>query len=49
MKFAGIAKMITEVIKRDIDEFCMDIGGIEFIIIYAGKTKFKDTYWVPRG
>lgn len=35
-------------IKRDIDEFCTDIGGIEFNITYVDKTKFKITYWVSR-
>lgn len=47
VKFADIAKMIPEIINRDIDEFCTDIGGIEFNITLADKTKFKDTYWVP--
>lgn len=46
-KFIEIAKMTSEVIKRDIDEFCTDIGGIEFNITYSDRTKFKDIYWVP--
>ena len=45
-KFVEIAKMTSEVIKRDIDEFCTDIGGIEFNITYSDRTKFKDIYWV---
>lgn len=28
MKFAEIVKMLPEVIKRDNDDFCTDIGGI---------------------
>lgn len=46
-KFIEIAKMTSEVIKRDIDEFCTDIGGTEFNITYSDRTKFKDIYWVP--
>jgi len=38
--------MIPEVIERDIEEFCTDIGGTEFSITYADKIKFKETYWV---
>lgn len=47
MKFDYIAKMIPEIIEGGIDEFCTDIGGIEFNITYADKTKFKEIYWVP--
>lgn len=47
MKFDHIVKMIPEIIERGIDEFCTDIGGIEFNITYADKTKFRETYWVP--
>lgn len=47
MKFDHIAKMIPEIIERGIDEFCTDIGGIEFNITYADKTKFKEIYWAP--
>ena len=47
MKFDHIAKMIPEIIERGIDEFFTDIGGIEFNITYADKTKFKEIYWVP--
>ena len=46
-KYEEIVKMLPEVIERDIEEFCTDIGGIEFNITYADKTKFKETYWVP--
>lgn len=46
-KFIEIAKMLPEVLKRDMDVLCTDIGGIEFNITYADKTKFKNTYWVP--
>lgn len=47
MKYDGIAAMIPGIIERGVDEFCTDIGGIEFNITYSDKTKFKETYWVP--
>lgn len=47
MKFEHITKIISEIIERRIDEFCTDIGGIEFNITYADRTKFKKIYWVP--
>ena len=34
--------MIPEVIECDIEEFCTNIGGIEFSITYADKNKFKE-------
>lgn len=40
MKFDHIVKMIPEIIERGIDEFCIDIGGIEFNVTYTDKTKF---------
>ena len=47
MKYSEIAKKVEEAIQRNIEEFCTDIGGIEFNITYSDKTKFKETYWVP--
>lgn len=47
MKMDAIKSMIPSIIEREIDEFCTDIGGIEFNITYADKTKFKEIYWVP--
>ena len=35
------------VMERTIEEFCTDIGGIEFFITYSDKTKFQETFWVP--
>ncbi len=46
-RFAEIARMLSEVIKKDIDVVCTDIGDIEYYITYADKTKFNYTYCVP--
>ncbi len=45
-KYAEIIKIIPKVIKRDVYDDCTDVGGIEFDVIYADKTKFNCTYWV---
>ena len=47
MKFDHIENIMPEIIERRIDEFCTDIGGIEFNITYADRAKFKEVYWVP--
>ena len=47
MTYGDIARMITGNIKKGVEEFCTDIGGIEFNITYSDKSKFKETYWVP--
>ena len=47
MKYGCIAGMIPSIIEKGVEEFCTDIGGIEFNITYSDKSKFKETYWVP--
>lgn len=42
-----VAGMLPAIIERGIQEFCTDIGGIEFNITYSDKTKFKEIYWAP--
>ncbi len=42
-----VADMLPSIIEIGIEEFCTDIGGIEFNITYSDKTKFKEIYWVP--
>lgn len=42
LKFEHIAGMILEIIDRGIDEFCTDIGGTVFNIMYLDKTKLKE-------
>jgi hypothetical protein len=46
MKYNDIAGMIPCIIEKGVEEFCTDIGGIEFNITYSDKSKFKETYWV---
>lgn len=47
MMYDKVAGMIPAIIERGIQEFCTDIGGIEFNITYSDKTKFKEIYWGP--
>ncbi len=42
-----VAKIPDAVINRDKDEFCPDIGGIEFIITFSDKNKWKHIFWIP--
>ena len=39
-------EMVAEIINAEITEKCTDIGGIEFQITYADKSKEKKLYWV---
>ena len=41
-----VGKM-PNIIYREIDFFCTDIGEIEFIVTYEDKTKWKNTFFVP--
>ena len=47
MMYDKVAGMLPAIIERGIQEFCTDIGGIEFNITYSDKTKFKEIYWAP--
>lgn len=47
MKYDTLVSLMPDVTGRNIDEFCTDIGGIEFIITYSDKTKFHETFWIP--
>ena len=42
MMYDKVAGMLPAIIERGIQEFCTDIGGIEFNITYSDKTKFKE-------
>ena len=44
--YKKIAGMVAEIINAEITEKCTDIGGIEFQITYADKSKVKKVYWV---
>lgn len=47
MMYDKVAGMLLAIIERGIQEFCTDIGGVEFNITYSDKTKFKEIYWAP--
>lgn len=47
MKYDTLVSLMPGVIDRNIEEYCTDIGGIEFVITYADKTKFNETFLVP--
>lgn len=47
MMYDEVAGMLPEIIEKRIEEFCTDIGGIEFNITCSDKTKVKEIYWVP--
>lgn len=47
MKYDTLAALMPGVTERTTDEFCMDIGGIEFVLIYSDKKKVHETFWVP--
>lgn len=45
--YADLVKVMPLIVNHDTDMFCTDIGGIEFIITYSDKTKFKETFFLP--
>ena len=47
MKYETVVSLMPGVMERTLEEFCTDIGGIEFFITYSDKTKFQETFWVP--
>ena len=46
MKYETVVRLMPSVTERTIEEFCTDIGGIEFVITYADKTVFRKMFWV---
>ena len=47
MAFAKISELIEETLNAEIEGFCTDIGGIEFALMYADKSKKRKHYWLP--
>ena len=45
--YSNVVEMLPRYLEEDIERFCTDIGGIEFIITYSDKTKYKNIFWVP--
>lgn len=47
MKYEMLVNLIPEIIEKSDEDFCTDIGGIEFVITFADKSKFKKVFWMP--
>jgi len=47
LSFAKISELIEETLNAEIEGFCTDIGGIEFTLTYADKSKKRKHYWLP--
>ena len=47
MLYSSVVEMLPRYLEEDIERFCTDIGGIEFIVTYSDKTKYKNIFWVP--
>lgn len=45
--YADLVKVMPLIVNHGTEMFCTDIGGIEFIITYSDKTKFKETFFLP--
>ena len=45
--YSSVAEMLPRYLEQDIEHFCTDLGGIEFIVTYSDKTKYKNIFWVP--
>jgi hypothetical protein len=45
--FNDLVEVMPSIINRDLNEFCTDIGAIEFTVSYADKTKWKETFFLP--
>lgn len=44
--YSSVIEMLPRYLNDDIECFCTDVGGIEFIVTYSDKTKFKKLFWV---
>ncbi len=45
--YADLVAAIPAVVNHATDQFCTDVSGIEFILTYSDKTKFKQTFFLP--
>lgn len=46
-QYADLVEAMPAIVNRDPNIFCTDVGGIEFILTYSDKTKFKQTFLLP--
>lgn len=45
--YSNVVEMLPRYLEEDSERFCTDIGGIEFIVTYSDKSKYKNIFWVP--
>ena len=45
--FHELVSVMPKVIQHDTNTFCADIGGIEFIVTFDDKTRWKQVFWLP--
>ena len=45
--FHELVSVMPVVIENDTEMFCTDIGGIEFIVTFDDKTRWKQVFWLP--
>lgn len=45
--YSRVVEILPRYLEEDIERFCTDIGGIEFIVTYSDKSKYKNIFWVP--
>lgn len=45
--YADLVEVMPAIVNHETDMWCTDIGGIEFILTYPDKTKFKHTFFLP--
>lgn len=46
-QFETVTVLMKDVVEKDTDMFCTDIGDIGFNITDYDKTRFKETFWLP--
>lgn len=44
--YSNVVELLPRYLEKDIEGFCTDIGGIEFIVTYSDKSKYKNIFWV---
>ena len=45
--YSRVVEIVPRYLEEDIERFCTDIGGIECIVTYSDKSKYKNIFWVP--
>ena len=45
--YSRVVEILPRYLEEDIERFYTDIGGIECIVTYSDKSKYKNIFWVP--